>query len=44
MCSPARVDHSWVAGRRVVEGGRLVGVEVEPLVEEHNRLAAALFG
>jgi cytosine/adenosine deaminase-related metal-dependent hydrolase len=44
MCSPARIDHSWVAGQQVVLDGRLVGVEVEPLVEQHNRLAAGLLG
>lgn len=42
FCSPGRIDHSWVGGRRVVEGGRLVGIEEEGLVEEHNRLARSL--
>jgi 8-oxoguanine deaminase len=42
MCSPVTVDHSWVGGRRVVENGRMVGVEVSELVGEHNRLARAL--
>jgi cytosine/adenosine deaminase-related metal-dependent hydrolase len=36
------VDHSWVAGKRVVENGRLVTIDIEPVIEEHNRLAAAL--
>ena len=44
MCSPATVDHSWVAGRAVIRDGRLVAAEIEPLIEEHNRLAAGLFG
>jgi 8-oxoguanine deaminase len=44
MCSPAWVDHSWVGGTRVVERGTLTGIDVGPMVEEHNRLAAGLFG
>ena len=44
MCAPTRVDHSWVGGRRVVENGQLVGVEVGALVEEHNRLSRTLLG
>lgn len=42
FCSPGRVAHSWVGGRRVVDGGRLVGVDEVSLVGEHNRLAATL--
>lgn len=42
FCSPVRVDHSWVGGKRVVEAGRLVGVDEHELVGEHNRLAAVL--
>jgi len=42
MCSPVTVDHSWVAGTRVVENGRMVGVDVRSLIEEHNSLAGAL--
>jgi cytosine/adenosine deaminase-related metal-dependent hydrolase len=42
MCAPVGVDHSWVAGRRVVENGELVGVDLAGLVREHNRLAATL--
>lgn len=36
------VDHSWVGGKRVVEDRRLTTLEIEPLVEEHNRLARSL--
>lgn len=43
FCSPGRVDYSWVGGERVVEDGRLVGVDEAALVEEHSRLAKALF-
>lgn len=42
LCAPAHVDHSWVGGRRLVDSGRLVGVDVEDVIVEHNRLAAAL--
>jgi cytosine/adenosine deaminase-related metal-dependent hydrolase len=42
MCAPVAVDHSWVAGRRVVDSGRLTGLDLPDLVSEHNRLAATL--
>ena len=42
MCAPVTVDHSWVHGRRVVEDGHLVGLDLVDLVSEHNRLAATL--
>ncbi|MGA7227391.1 MAG: 8-oxoguanine deaminase [Acidimicrobiia bacterium] len=42
MCSPVSVDYSWVAGRSVVARRTLVGLELERLVEDHNRLAALL--
>lgn len=42
MCAPCGVAHSWVGGRRVVEDGRLVGVDEATLVDDHNRLAATL--
>ena len=42
MCAPVTVDHSWVGGRKVVEGGQLIGVDTAALVREHNRLAATL--
>jgi cytosine/adenosine deaminase-related metal-dependent hydrolase len=42
MCAPVTVDHSWVGGRRVVEDGNLVALDVPDLVAEHNRLAATL--
>jgi 8-oxoguanine deaminase len=42
MCAPVTVDHSWVGGRRVVEGGRLVGLDTHDLIREHNQLAATL--
>lgn len=42
LCAPGRVSHSWVGGRRMVEDGRLIGIDEGRLVAEHNRLAAAL--
>lgn len=42
MCAPTGVAHSWVGGRRVVDDGRLLGVDVPALVAEHNRLATDL--
>jgi cytosine/adenosine deaminase-related metal-dependent hydrolase len=42
MCAPVGVAHSWVAGKRVVENGELVGVDLAGLVREHNALASAL--
>lgn len=42
FCHPIGVDHSWVHGRRVVEDRRLVGLELEDLVNQHNRLAKQL--
>ena len=39
LCAPARVDHSWVGGRRLVEHGEVVGVDISALIESHNRLA-----
>jgi cytosine/adenosine deaminase-related metal-dependent hydrolase len=42
FCSPAGVSHSWVGGKRVVADGRVVGVEVDAIVAEHNRLARRL--
>lgn len=42
FCSPTRVAHSWVGGRRVVDSANLVGVDEERIVAVHNRLAAGL--
>lgn len=39
FCSPKVVDHSWVAGRPLVAGGRVVGVDIDSLVAQHNLLA-----
>jgi cytosine/adenosine deaminase-related metal-dependent hydrolase len=42
LCAPGRVDHSWVGGRPLVASGSLVGVDLDALVETHNRLASDL--
>jgi cytosine/adenosine deaminase-related metal-dependent hydrolase len=42
LCAPVGVDRSVVQGRTVVEGGRLVTLDLPPLVDRHNRLATAL--
>lgn len=44
FCSPTRVSHSWVGGRRVVEGGRLVGLDEDELARQHRSLSADLLG
>jgi cytosine/adenosine deaminase-related metal-dependent hydrolase len=42
FCAPANVDHSFVHGKAVVRDRRLVGLELGPVIEEHNRLAGTL--
>ncbi len=42
LAAPTTVSHSYVGGKPVVVDGRLVTVEVEPLIERHNALAASL--
>ena len=42
FCAPTRARFTVVHGRVLVEDGRLSSVELPPLVERHNRLAAAL--
>ncbi|MCZ2499055.1 8-oxoguanine deaminase [Xylophilus sp. Kf1] len=42
FCASAQAAFTVVNGRVVVRGGRLVTVELEPLVERHNALAIAL--
>jgi cytosine/adenosine deaminase-related metal-dependent hydrolase len=44
FCSPARVALSVIDGRVVVRDGRLATVELQPLLERHNRLARELAG
>jgi 8-oxoguanine deaminase len=42
FCSPATVDLSYVHGRPVVREGRLVTVDLPPVIEAHNRAARRL--
>jgi cytosine/adenosine deaminase-related metal-dependent hydrolase len=44
LCGPVDAAEVVVHGRRVVSGGRLVSVELEPLIESHRRLARSLAG
>ena len=42
FCAPTRARFTVVHGRVVVEEGRVATVDMGPVVERHNRLAAAL--
>lgn len=42
LCHTAHVDHSYVNGKRIVEDGRLVGVDTEALAGEVRAAAIAL--
>ncbi len=42
LAAPTTVSHNYVGGRAVVEEGKLVNIEIEPLIERHNALAASL--
>ncbi|MFV1999669.1 MAG: 8-oxoguanine deaminase [Acidimicrobiia bacterium] len=42
LAAPTTVDHNYVHGKPVVAYGRLTGMELEPLIERHNILAATL--
>ncbi len=42
LCSPQRVDFSWVGGRPLVIDGEVVGADHRGLVERHNRLSLGL--
>lgn len=41
LCAPTRAAYTFVHGSPVVSEGRPVNVELETLVEEHNRAARA---
>jgi len=43
LCAPTTVDHTYVQGKAVVENGRPVTVDLELLIEAHNRAAHRLF-
>jgi cytosine/adenosine deaminase-related metal-dependent hydrolase len=42
FCHPQRVDLSVINGKVVIEDGRLLTLEVEPLIERHNRISHML--
>jgi cytosine/adenosine deaminase-related metal-dependent hydrolase len=42
FCAPVGVDVSYVHGEPVVRDRELVGIELPPIIERHNRLAAEL--
>lgn len=42
FCTPPNVDYSIINGKMVVAEGRLTTMEVQPLIEQHNRIAKAL--
>ncbi len=42
FCHPQRVDLSIVNGEIVVEDGQLLTVDLEPIIERHNRISRAL--
>ncbi|MGA9598505.1 MAG: 8-oxoguanine deaminase [Acidimicrobiia bacterium] len=43
LAAPVNVDFNYVGGKPVVQKGNLVTLELEPLIERHNRLAGELF-
>lgn len=42
LCNGGRVDLSVIDGRQVVADGKILSMELEPLVARHNLLAAAM--
>jgi cytosine/adenosine deaminase-related metal-dependent hydrolase len=42
FCTPQRVDLSVINGRVVVEDGYLLTIDLEPVIERHNRIAREL--
>jgi cytosine/adenosine deaminase-related metal-dependent hydrolase len=42
FCSPVKADYTVVGGEFVVKEGELVTLEIDKLVEEHNRLSIQL--
>jgi 8-oxoguanine deaminase len=42
FCQVNTVDYSFINGRKVVDRGRLTTIELETLVEKHNRMAHQL--
>ena len=42
FCAPRHVDLSVINGRIVVEDGKLLTVDLPPIIERHNRISRAL--
>ncbi len=42
LCPSRGVDISFINGRQVIDGGRLIGLDLEPLIRRHNEIAAAM--
>lgn len=42
FCAPRGVDFSMVNGRVVIEGARLITLEMQPVIERHNRISRSL--
>jgi 8-oxoguanine deaminase len=43
FCAPSQVSYSVIGGKVVVKDGQLATVELGPVIEQHNRLAKALY-
>ncbi len=44
LCASGNADYTIVNGRALVREGRIATLEIEPLIEQHNRLARQLAG
>ncbi|MEM9217529.1 MAG: 8-oxoguanine deaminase [Cyanobacteria bacterium P01_F01_bin.150] len=42
FCQPSAVDYSFINGKRVIDKGHLVTIELEALIEKCNQIAAAM--
>ncbi|MGF6238348.1 MULTISPECIES: 8-oxoguanine deaminase [Paraburkholderia] len=43
FCAPSQVSYSVIGGKVVVKDGQLATLELGPVIEQHNRLAKALY-
>jgi cytosine/adenosine deaminase-related metal-dependent hydrolase len=44
FCGPVKVDVNIIDGRIRVEDGRLIGVDIDAAMRQHNEVAARLRG
>ena len=44
LCTPPQVDFSVINGKKVVEDGRLLTVDLEELIRKHNEIAVRMVG